>query len=97
MADLKIQAAQGTYHGADFRGDKRLGKDTDPVDRHATLGEVRIPDELADECIAEADVINQAIDSFMSKWKVPFVDKVAGLLLGGEGQPFIAARVYDND
>ncbi|TXH58829.1 MAG: hypothetical protein E6Q97_01195 [Desulfurellales bacterium] len=102
MADIKFQAYQGTYDGADMRGDKRLGADTDPVDRHKTLLEYRIPDEQADKAVELFDVVNAKIVEGMAEATVSFGDPhlagiVGGALLGGEGPVKFGFRVYDND
>ena len=97
MADIKWQAEQSTFTGADRRGEKRLGKDTDPVSRHSTIAEARIPDELAEDAIAEANDINSRIDAFIRKYDLKAVDKIAGFMLQGEGPVRFPVNVYDND
>lgn len=97
MADLKLQVFQGTTDSADFRGDKLLGADTDPVDRHATIAEVRIPDDRADEALALCEEFNAAADTLASQFGLKLAGQLASLGLGGEGAPRVAARLYDND
>lgn len=95
--DIKIQAEQTTHRDADRRGDKRLGKDTDPVSRHATIFEARVPGEMADEAIAEANELNERFNGFIRKYDLRAADKIGGLLLGGEGPVMVNANVYDED
>lgn len=95
--DIKLQIFQGTTNSADFRGDKRLGADTDPVDRHATIAEVRIPDDRAEEALALCEEFNAAADTLAAQFGLKLAGQLASIGLGGEGQPRIAARVYDND
>jgi len=97
MPDVKFQAYQGNVDTADRRGPKRLGKDTQPVDRHKTLFEYRIPAEVADAVIARLDQVNEIIVSEIAKADLAIPADVASLLLGGEGPVKMGFRVYDND
>lgn len=95
--DIKIQAEQTTHRDADRRGDKRLGKDTTPVSRHATILEARVSGDKAAEAIAAANELNERFNDFIRKYDLRFADKIGGALLGGEGDILVNANVYDAD
>ena len=104
MADIKLQAYQGTEDRADRRGDLNLGKDTDPVDRHMTLLEYRIPDEFAAAAITELDVVNDSLAGAMESLSdlatdngFDLAEKLLAARLDGEGPIRLGFRVYDND
>lgn len=97
MADVKFQAYQGNADHADRRGDKRLGKDTQPVDRHKTLFEYRVDDALADAVVDRLDQVNAIIVAELAKADLAIPADVASLVLGGEGPVKLGFRVYDND
>ena len=100
MADIKLQLFQGTEDRADRRGELNLGKDTDPVDRHMTLLEYRIPDEFADAAVTELDAVNESLAGAMEALSDLATDNGFGLaekLLAGEGPVRLGFRVYDND
>ena len=99
MADIKFQLFQGTEDRADRRGDLNLGKDTDPVDRHKTLLEYRIPDELGDQAVEAFDIVNAEIaKALASSTTVKVIPEgILDALVGGDGPVRLGFRVYDND
>ena len=100
--DVKHQLFQGTTNEADFRGEKALGKDTDPIDRHSTTVEFRLPDELADEAVERLGALNAHIEEELA-WLTENAtaskvsEAIGTFFLHGEGPIRQAFRVYNND
>ena len=104
MADIKLQAYQGTEDRADRRGSLNLGKDTDPVDRHMTLLEYRVPDEFAGVAVDELNHVNgllaasmEALGDLATDNGFDLAEKLLAARLDGEGPIKLGFRVYDND